>query len=291
MTPCCPFCAFTSDSLSGYPRIVRFGTFYRKSDSKRIQRFRCLRCSKHFSMATLHSCFRQNKRNKNEQVRRLLSSGVSQRRAARILNLNRTTIARKLIFLAQEARLFFDISNSIDTKASIVEFDDLETFEHTKCKPLSVTLAVESGRRRILGFQVSQMPAKGHLARKAFKKYGFRKDERTRGRKALFERLQPLIDERATIKSDSNPHYPGDVKKYFPNCHHQSFLGSRGSTTGQGELKKIRFDPLFSLNHTCAKFRADINRLVRKTWCTTKKPDRLADHIAIYCHYHNQHLV
>jgi hypothetical protein len=80
------------------------------------------------------------------------------------------------------------------------------------------------------------------------------------------------------------------VKAHFPNCTHIDFLGQRGSTTGQGELKAVRFDPLFSLNHSCAMFRANMSRLIRKTWSTTKKMERLADHLAIYAVYHNQHL-
>ena len=60
---------------------------------------------------------------------------------------------------------------------------------------------------------------------------------------------------------------------------------------GQGELKKIGKDPLFSLNHTAAMLRANINRLFRRTWRTTKKPERLADHIALYVWYHNSELI
>jgi len=37
---------------------------------------------------------------------------------------------------------------------------------------------------------------------------------------------------------------------------HRTVKGRRGSIAGQGELKKIGFDPLFSLNHTCAMLRA-----------------------------------
>ena len=287
---CCPYCEIKPNTLSAYPHIVRIGTFKRKSDSKEIQRFRCLNCKKSFSKATFHDCFRQNKRHKNEMVRRLFCSGVSQRQIARVLNLNRTTIARKLIFLSKKADLLLEFNNRSHQKAEIVEFDDLETFEHSKCKPLSVTLAVEHKTRRILGFEVSQMPAKGLLVHKAIKKYGYRKDERFNGRNFFFERLKPLVKPNALFKSDSNPHYPATVKKYFPNATHQSFLGQRGAITGQGELKKIKFDPLFSLNHTCAKFRAHIARLIRKTWVTTKKPQRLRDHIAIYVHYHNEQL-
>ena len=37
--------------------------------------------------------------------------------------------------------------------------------------------------------------------------------------------------------------------------------------------------------------RANINRLFRKTWCTTKKPERLIDHIELYVQYHNEVLL
>ena len=210
---------------------------------------------------------------------------------ARLFHLSRTTVARKLIFLAQLKSQLFTASLKAAAKATVVEFDDVETFEHSNCKPLSITLAVESGTRRILGFSVSQMPAKGHLAVFSRKKYGFRKDERPKGRAQLFTRLQSLVTPEVILKSDESPHYPKDVRKYFPKAEHQTFLGRRGSLTGQGELKKIVHDPLFSLNHTAAMLRANINRLARKTWCTTKKKERLADHLSLYVHYHNDVLL
>jgi hypothetical protein len=242
-------------------------------------------------LATDHACFNQNKRQLNDRIRKLLCSSVSQRRIAKLLGISRTTVARKLKFLGQQSRIKL-VRQSFDYPATqVIEFDDLETFEHTKCKPLSVTLAVESKTRRILGFEVSQMPAKGHLAAIARKKYGLRPDHRAIGREKLFSMISPFTFPFATIKSDQNPHYPPDVKKHFPLATHDAFLGQRGAITGQGELKKIKFDPLFSLNHTCAMFRANINRLARKTWCTTKNPQRLSDHIAIYADYHNNELL
>ncbi len=107
-------------------------------------------------------------------------------------------------------------------------------------------------------------------------------------RRRLFKKLKPLIADNALIKSDSNPHYPGDVKELFPQATHVTYLGKRGAVTGQGELKKVKFDPLFSLNHTCAMFRANVSRLIRKTWCTTQNVDRLYAHLMIYAQYHNE---
>ena len=196
---------------------------------------------------------------------------------------------RKFLFLSLEARFRLRAENFKKKKAETIEFDDLETFEHTKCKPLSVTLAVESKTRRILGVEVSSMAAKGLLVEKA-KKYGKRKDGRRKARKSLFKSLKDVVVEGVEIKSDSNPHYASDVKEFFPGSIHKRYLGKRGSLGGQGELKKVKFDPLFSLNHTCAMLRANINRLVRKTWCTTKRADRLEMHLILYADYHNQHL-
>lgn len=171
------------------------------------------------------------------------------------------------------------------------EFDDLETFEHSKCKPLSVIQAVDSRTRRILGFRVASMPAKGLLARKAREKYGPRLDQRAEFRKELFEEIAALVSPDAVIRSDESPHYPADVAKHFPDSVHDRFKGRRGCVTGQGELKRGGYDPLFSLNHTFAMLRANINRLFRRTWCTTKLQRCLTLHIAIYAVRHNLDLI
>lgn len=286
----CPRCASVSKISENRNQVVRFGRFRRTSDGRWIQRFRCLICFKCFSTATFHPCIYQKKRNMNHKIEKELVSCVSQRRVAKNLHLSRTTVKRKFLFLGLKAEAKLKSTNLRHSKAEVIEFDDLETFEHTKCKPLSVTLAVESKTRRILGFEVSQMPAKGKLSRISLKKYGPRQDKRKEGRRKLFETLKPLVLPTATFKSDQNPYYPQDFKSHFPMAIHETHKGQRGSIVGQGELKKIRFDPLFSLNHTCAMLRANINRLVRRTWCTTKSPKNLALHIAIYATFHNEML-
>lgn len=290
MKQSCPYCQSPRKSINGSRTVHRLGTYRRKSDGQRLARFWCRQCEKSFSAASLSPLRGQKKRHLNEKIRRLLCAGVSQREAARVLKVNEKTIVRKFRFLAQKA--FQDLRdwNAAFMPAVEIEFDDLETFEHTKCKPLSVTLAVEYRSRRILGFEVSKMPAKGHLARISYRRYGPRKDERAAGRTALFQSLKPFVVETAVIRSDSNPHYTSDVKMHFPNALHTTVLGGRSAVTGQGELKKLKFDPIFSLNHTCAMLRAHINRLFRKTWCTTKRPQELAGHIALYALMHNQRL-
>lgn len=281
----CPRC------LSTNKEHLRYGHFVRRSDSKKLLRFKCKRCLKTFSQATTQSCYWQKKRKLNPRILELLCSGNSQRRIALLLNINRKTVARKLVFLAKQARIQNQRVLKDHNRVERIQFDDLETIEHTKLKPLSITIAVEDKSRFILGARVSQMPAKGLLAKKSRKKYGKRRDDRKLEREKLFKSIQFKVFDYAEITSDEQPHYPNSVKKFFPKAFHKTVKGQRGALTGQGELKKVGFDPLFSLNHTCAMFRDNIKRLARKTWCTTKDKNRLQDVVDLYIYYHNNFLL
>jgi len=274
-------------------QIIRKGYFYRARDRRRITRYFCKSCGRYFSSSTHSPDYRQKKRDLNPIINKLFCSGVSQNRMAILLQVNPKTVVRKFRLLAARSRSDHKtwLSQFNETKYQEVQFDDLETHEHTKCKPLSVALAVSKKSREILGFQVSRMPANGPLARIARRRYGKRSDQRPEGWNELFRNLQSTVHPQATFESDENPHYPKFVKRYFKNATHLRHPGQRGAVTGQGELKKIRFDPLFSLNHTCAMLRANLNRLFRKTWCTTKTIEGLIDHLSLYVRYHNSVLL
>ena len=271
-------------------RTKAHGRYRRLSDGARVARVRCLNCRRTFSEASRDVCFAQKKRHVNHPLWMLLVSGVSLRRVSKILRISRTTGARKLLFLGRVAKRELRESLQHQPKLECVEFDDMETFERSKCKPLSISLAVESGTRRILGFEVSQMPANGPLAKVAKQRYGPRPDQRLIGRKRLLRFVRKLSKRSVTIKSDENPHYPPLIRELFPHAEHLRYKGRRGCVVGQGELKRGGFDPLFSLNHTAAMFRANVNRLFRRTWCTTKKREALTAHLALYSVYHNQNL-
>lgn len=267
----------------------RDGFYFRTGDSRYVQRYRCRKCGARPSDATGKRWFRAKKRRLHEILRKRLAKLGSIRGEAEVLKINRKTVARKLVILGEAAKENLDRQNRKRPLTRVIEFDDLETFEHTKCKPLSVTLAVQKRTRRLLGLEVSQMPAKGMLVEKA-KKYGPREDRRAEGRNRLFTSIKGLVHPQALVKSDENPHYKPDVRRHFPQARHVTYLSRRGTNSGGGEIKEGAFDPLFALNHTCASLRENITRLMRKTWYTTKRPDRLQAHLYIYADYHNRRL-
>lgn len=272
--------------------IIRDGTFRRREDAKVIQRYRCKNCGRRFSRATFSETYRQKKRRINTPLLKLLSSGMSLRRSALILRVNRKTVERKLPYLAIKCRrLNKNHLNQFKGRIHNIQIDDLITKESSKLMPLSVSIAVDENRRTILAMEVSQIPAFGHLSKLAVKKYGKRKDEHFEGLTRLFQTITPIVSTEVQVKTDGHQLYPGFISAYLPKARHLTFKSERGCVAGQGELKKVHFDPLFIVNHTCALLRANINRLIRKTWCTTKDPKRLKDHLDVFMYFYNHYLL
>ena len=214
------------------------------------------------------------------------------RRSAMLLHVHRMTVKGKLIYLAKKASLFHQKRlDKLFNQIEHLQFDDLVTIEHTKMKPLTVTLAVDAKNRTILGAEVGQIPAFGHLAEKSRRKYGHRESQHKETIKRLFESIKNVVKKDVLIESDEHHLYPQFVSHFFPTSNYKQYKGERACIAGQGELKKVHFDPLFMLNHSCAMLRANINRLIRKTWCTTKDPKSLKDHLDIYIEFHNRYLI
>ena len=270
-------------------QVIKNGKFKRRSDSRFVQKFKCTFCKKQFSRATFSLEKYQKKRRLNRKILEGISSGLSIRRLARNLRVDKKTVHNKIKYLAVKAR----VKNQkllISLQKQPVEhlqIDDLITSEHTKLKPLTVTIAVDADRRFILAAKVSRIPAFGKISKLSRKKYGPRKSEHKDGLEKIFREIAKSINSNALIRSDEHQLYPLYVRRYLPKARFERYKGERGCVVGQGELKKLFRDPLFSINHTCAMFRANINRLIRKTWCTTKDPEMLQNHIDIFIYYFN----
>ena len=276
----CPYCKKAA-------KTVRFGRYVRRSDGKKCQRYRCSSCLKTFSETHFSIEFRLRKRLINQAVFRSLCSGVSQRRCAILFGIHRDGVARRLMRFGACAKHNLEAFRTTRPKVSRLDIDELETFEHTKCKPITAAIAVEDKSRQILALSVGKIPAKGHLAAIARKKYGPRPCERRACLEKVFQALKPCLAPRGLIKSDQSYAYPPFIKKHLPLWSHESTPGRRGCIVGQGELKEGKWDPLFSLNHTYAMIRDGLKRLSRRTWCTTKRIECLEHSLFLYAWFHN----
>ena len=264
--------------------IIKDGSYRRTSDSRHIQRFKCNKCGKRFSAATGKLEYQHKKRRINYPFFQLYCSGVSLRRLAILLNVSRTTVARKLVYLGKKCR--FKQKNLLaKLKVDEIQFDDLITSHHTKLKPLTMPIAVEASSRMILAGDVAQIPAFGRLAKNSVRKYGKRRCHHQLALNSIFEKIKVFSPQ--LIRSDEHHRYRPTVQRFFPNTKYKQHKSVPARVAGQGEMKKGGYDPIFTINQTLAMLRDNINRLFRRTWNTTKKIDRLKDHLDVYIWYHN----
>ena len=283
MNPNCPRCA-----ASG---VIKHGRYQRTEDAQSIQRYRCKACGKTLSSATFTPTYRQKRRRLNRLIEADIASSTAQRRIAIKHGCARNTVARKITFLAERARLKIETWLASQSPFTDLQWDELITFEHTRLKPLSVALMVCERHRCILGFRVAQIPASGLIARRSREKYGPRRNLSGYARRDLLKTLAPHIAPKATVTCDEHPRYYDELEAALTDVNVIQHHSVRGSLTGQGELKRVGWDPLFTINHTLAMLRDNIKRLTRRTWCTTKRQSVLEDVIAIYVHFHNSRLV
>ncbi len=205
------------------------------------------------------------------------------------LAVDRKTIVRKFLFMAAQARLIHDAKLASGVwKVESIQFDEVETFEHTRLKPLSIALAVDEKSGDLLAVSVSPFAAKGKMAAFALQKYGFRPDRREAGRKDVLEQIQKL--EPKVITTDFHPAYPKLIRKILTKTLHEK---ARRVKQNRNFFHKNRRrntkDKLFRLNFCAAKIRHDLSRMGRKVWVTTKKLERLQAHLDLYFAFHNQY--
>ncbi len=276
----CPIC---KNNLN----VIKRGFYRRPSDNKKIQRFLCKHCKKGFSQQTFAIDYRQQKRWFNQSCFLTLCSGVSQRRASYIFNVVPRTIARRVRKFGEICEKNLCKYRETRNKANDVEFDEMESFIHTKLKPVTIPIAVEKKTRKVLALSIGNIGAKGLLKQLSIQKYGKRPSERLSSLKNMTQSLKTCVSPTARFSSDKCPLYPKLIRDNFPQASHTTCKGARGAIVGLGELKKTVFDPIFTLNHTYAMFRDNLKTLSRRTWATAKRKDRLLLLLYIYAWFHN----
>lgn len=271
----CPHCFKKTFKKKGY--------YYRKISKTYIPRYLCHNCKKHFSTRTCSKTFRQKRPDLNSKIFDYLTSGVSLRRTAKKLRCNYSTVYRKFLWLSERA---YQHHLKQNFAVNILQFDEMESIEHTKLKPLTIALAV-CDAYKILGVKVGMIPAKGHLSQISRQKYGPRPDQSSLVIKDLLTNL--MITPKGKnfiVKSDSKPSYKALVRTAFPDQKHVTHL-ARANKEKRREMKYTKFekqifDPIFATNQRMAKFRDHIKRLTRRSWCTTKKIINLEKNIYLY---------
>ena len=263
-------------------RFIKKGFYFIKRLRQRIRKYQCKNCLKIFSSRTFKPDYKHKKMDLNFKLAHLLTEGVSLRSASRIIGLTYRNTYKKFLWFknlvqTEKAKLKF--------VGHTLQFDELETIHHTKCKPLSIILVVNENHE-LLEAQVAEMPAKGRLAAFSRMKYGFRKDQRPQKLAEALDFVKVHLHAKPNlIQSDANPSYSKQVRSVFPETEYKQYNRAKKERLRNRiheKLNKKKFDPLFAVNHKCALLRSQIKRLTRRSWCTTKKVENLQLHLDLF---------
>jgi len=283
-------CKNHSNPEAGF--FIKKGTFFVKHNSKSIPRYQCKACGKKFSSHSFSDTKWQKKPELNKEVFNRYHSNECQNDIARNLKVNRKTVVRKIRFLAYKARRIHEEKlNKGEFKIYQTQFDEMETFEHTRMKPVSIAIAVESywddkeqvyKTGRIIDAIAAPMYYKGRLAPRAQEKYGDREDLSLGARIDVVESVKKSAAKpNVKILTDAKSSYGNLFSNILPECRLESI--SRKQNSGS------EYDRMFSLNHTCAELRHRMSRMARKSWVTTKNVDGLQEHLDIFIAYWNDY--
>ncbi len=270
--------------------IIRKGYYPRKGDSKQLPRYQCKVCHRTLSAATFSKYCHDKIRGIDKKIHEFLILSAGQNQIARLMGHDRRTIVRRFIRIHEQSKTAFEsLKKAViqQNKFETIQIDEAKTFEKSQLTPLSIAVAC-SKSRFVLDFELSRFPPDDPKLRTAAEKiFGEIKDSRPEKFELLLTKVKPYVSANLTIQTDKCYFYFEPIKKVFPKGIHVSSWAQESKPNTFDELKK-GFDPLFSINHTLAMARYSTNRLARKTWCTTKREDRLKMHLMIGFEYHNR---
>ena len=160
-----------------------------------------------------------------------------------------------------------------DFVTTYIQFDELETFEHTKRKPLGIMLFIRAKTGQIISAKVSKSHIRGlSVGQDVIKGWNSQVDKSKVMAESMIEAKKIANRVHTTIACDGLPSQVKMVRDACPESHiYIQILKS--------ENKKI--------DSSISKLRMDLSRLGRKTLATTKKAERLQKHLDLYINYHN----
>ena len=284
--PFCPNgkCKFHNQLMTKW-RYKDFGSYYRETDNRRVQRYMCMSCKRTFSTQTFSTTYWQKLPDTDAKIFTKTVNGMGNRQIARDLGVDPATVDRKLARIGRHCLLFLMSMLEKAKPATEIVYDGLETFEYSQYFPHHFNLAVEKGTDFILFFNDSELRRKGAMT----KKQRPRRDELeklhgTPDPKAIMKSTEEMLSvtisgqESVTVYTDDHKQYVGPMRKYKDQVTHVVTPGKE-HRDHNNHMWEINLVDLFlrhsSKNHT------------RETIAFSKRRQAAAERLAIFVVYRN----
>jgi len=289
----CPYSDCPSRETGRF-RWHRRGTFLRKCDGRRVQRFYCHLCRRRFSTQTFRLDYRLHKPALTRRLFVDFVGKVTHRQSARQLGCSRSTVAHRLLLVGRHCRDFHldRLERALRGGRALsgcFQLDELETFEHNRrLAPVTVPVLIEQSTFFVLAADAAPLPARGRLSPENRRKKALREKrhgKRRSGSRAAVTRAFALLarfhrrSEPVVVRTDRKHTYRAILRRLFGDrLDHSRFSSKRKRNYGS---------PLFAIDHTLAMLRDGVSRLVRRSWAAAKQRQRLLLHLWIWIAYRN----
>ncbi|KAA3605791.1 MAG: IS1 family transposase [Planctomycetota bacterium] len=291
--PHCPWAACPSRKFSITFAYQKRG-FYSSSGRSRIQRFWCKACHRSFSSQSFKFNYRLRYSRLHLDFWPFVISKVTLRQSARMLGVDRRTLASRLWKMGDHAKRFHNrLLPQLATGGYLddgFQLDELETFEtDRRLQPLTVPVLIHRRKYFVVHFAVGTLPCRGSLPPRFQKKkmerekvFGKRRSE---SRKVVTETFQALKE---ALPKNYRPRIQSDRKKIYPSILTKVFgKGGFDHLLESSRRLRDRHNPLFPINHTLAQMRDNVSRLVRRNWGVSKRRQWLEPHLWLWLLWRN----
>jgi len=137
--------------------------YYRRTDNRNIQRYKCVSCEGTFSTQTFSTTYWQKRPNLDEKIFTHSVNGMANSQIARVLGCAPSTVDRKLARLGRHCLLFLLTMLKAGIQPDEIVYDGLETFEFSQFHPYYLNIAVEKSSDYILFLNESELRRKGTM--------------------------------------------------------------------------------------------------------------------------------
>lgn len=245
-----------------------------KTKRGKTQRYKCKACDKSFTKRNSSVNYRHRKQHLRDAITKMYCERMSLRGIARTLNISYPTVVK---YFRENAELARKANKKrLDNKGlitSYIQFDQLETYEHTKRKPVGIQISIRHKTGEIVSAKAGYIPIRALSVSKSYStEWNKMANQSNHTEKMLQETKKALNPKGSTITCDG---YRPQIKLLKKTCR-ESYVTIQPSVK---EHKKI--DRVFR------RIRQDVSRLGRKTLSTTKRLEQLQNHLDLYTDYHN----
>ena len=260
----CPYCRSK--------RLKKLG--YYKSKRGKHQRFKCLDCVKTFTNKTFTINWRKRKQHLREKITDNYCERMSLRGIARTLKIDIKMVVK---YFRENAEVAKQANKKrIKTKDLMtfyVEFDQMETFEHTKRKPVGIQVSIRHKTGEIVSAKAGYIPIRALAVSKEYSTEWNRKARNSTHILRMLNETKEALNRKGSLVTCDREKKQGKIAQ---EIYTDPFI-----TIQPNSKEHKRIDRVFR------RMRQDLSCLGRRTLSTTKDIKQLQKHLDLYVDYNN----